>query len=47
MLNWPCSELNYARFEEFIPIAECVTRIIYAWRIMPHNKIVSYSIEAS
>ena len=26
--NWPCSGLNYARFEEFIHIAEKVTRII-------------------
>ena len=44
--NWPSSGLNYARFEEFIHIAESVTQIIYAWRIIPHNKIVPNWIEA-
>ena len=37
---WACSGLNYARFEEFFLNAEIVTRMIYAWRIMPLNKIV-------
>ena len=32
--------LNYARFEEFIHIADSVTRIIYAWQVIPHNKVV-------
>ena len=40
MPNWLCCGLNYALFEEFIHIAESVARIIYAWRIIPHNKIV-------
>ena len=44
---WLCSGLNYARFEEFIHNAESVTRIIYAWRVIPHNKIVPKWIEAS
>ena len=32
---------------EFIHNAESVTRIIYAWRIIPHNQIVLNIIEAS
>ena len=35
------------RFEEFIQNAESVTRIFYAWRIIPRNKIVLNWIEAS
>ena len=42
-----CSGLNYARFEEFIHNAESVTRIIYALRIVPDNKIVPKLMEAS
>ena len=38
--NWQCSGLNYARFEEFVHNAERITRIIYAWRLILHNKIV-------
>ena len=45
--NWPCSGLNYARSEEFLHIADSVTRNIYAWQIIPHNKIVPNWIEAS
>ena len=32
---------------EFIHKAESVTRIIYAWRIIPHKKIVPNWSEAS
>ena len=39
--KWPYFGLNYARFEEFIQIAESVSRIIYAWQIIPHNKLVT------
>ena len=45
--NLSCSGLNYARFEEFIHNAESLTRIIYALRIIPHNKIVPKWIEAT
>ena len=38
MRNKPHSGLNYARIEEFIHIAESVTRIIYAWRIISLKK---------
>ena len=40
--NFYVPGLNYARFKEFIHNAESVTRIIYAWRIIPHKKIVPY-----
>ena len=36
-----------ARFEEFIHNAESVAQIIYAWQIIPINKIVPNWIEAS
>ena len=36
---WPCSGLIYA-FSKIFFIAESVTRVIYTWRIFPHNKIV-------
>ena len=29
----------YARFVEFFATADSVTRIIYAWRIIPHKKL--------
>ena len=45
MPNWPCSGLNYARFEEFIN-SEIVTWIINAWRTISLNKIVPNWIEA-
>ena len=39
--NWPCSGENNARFVDFIHNAENkVKQIIYAWRIIPHNKTV-------
>ena len=44
MPNWPCSGLNYARFEEFIHINDSVTRIIYAWRITPYNKMLQIEL---
>ena len=44
---WLCSGLNYSRFEEFIHNAESVTQIIYAWWVIPHNKIVPKCIQAS
>ena len=40
MPNWPHSDLNYRRFEEFILIAEKVMQTFYARRNIPHNKIV-------
>ena len=43
--NLPYSGLNYERFEVFVHNAESVTQIIYAWRIIPHNKIVPNWIE--
>ena len=33
------SGLYFARFEEFLHIADGVTRIIYAWQIIQHNKM--------
>ena len=33
------SGLSYLRLKEFIYNAESVTQIIYAWRIIPYNKI--------
>ena len=39
--------LSYARFEVFIPNAESVARIIYAWRTITLNKIVPNCTDAS
>ena len=37
----PFSGLSFLRFEQLIQKFESVTRVIYACRIVPHNKIIA------